>query len=86
MLECSLKFAKESLTSELNLNQSCVPWYFPSEEDHITMCNPWQTLGFMKYFNNIPQDKCNDCLPGKKQYLQIFYFIFTKNFTNQVYF
>jgi hypothetical protein len=50
------------------------------------MCNPWQTLGFMKYFNNIPQDKCNDCLPGKKQYLQIFYFIFTKNFTNQVYF
>jgi hypothetical protein len=86
MLECSLKYAKKSLMSELNLNQSCVPWYFPSEEDHITMCNPWQTLGFMKYFNNIPQDKCIDCLPGKKQYLEIFNFIFTKIFTNQFYF
>ena len=64
MLECSLKYAKETLKSEFNLNQSCMPWYFPSEEDHITMCNPWQTLDFMNYFTNIPEDLCNDCLPG----------------------
>ena len=71
MLECALKFAKESLKSKLHLNQSCMPWYFPSEEDHITICNPWQTLDFMKYFTSIPQDKCSECLPGSKLYCSI---------------
>jgi hypothetical protein len=68
MLECSLKFARDSLKLQLSLNQSCMPWFFPSEEDHITMCNPWQSVHFMKYFTSIPQDKCNQCLPGNTKF------------------
>ena len=48
----------------MDINQSCTPWFFPSEEDKITICDPWQSIDFMKYFNSVPENLCTYCLPG----------------------
>ncbi len=64
ILECSLNYAKETLKTNNNLTQYCTPWYFPSHEDKITICGPWETAIFMKFFTSVPEDKCAYCLPG----------------------
>ena len=62
LLECSLNYSREILKINLNLSETCMPWYFPSDEDKITICAPWETLEFMKLFSNVPDDECKACL------------------------
>ena len=62
-LECSLKYAKENLNSSFNISDPCTPWFFPSEQDIINICNPWEALDFLKLFTNVPNSYCDKCLP-----------------------
>jgi hypothetical protein len=64
ILECSLNYAKEALKMTNHLSEYCTPWYFPSQEDQITICDPWKTVTFMKFFTSVPADHCRHCLPG----------------------
>jgi hypothetical protein len=64
VLECSLNYSKETLKTMYNLSEYCTPWYFPSHDEKITICDPWKTVTFMKLFASVPKDKCQKCLPG----------------------
>ena len=41
----------------------CVPWYLPNIESNSTMCDPWDALKFVHYMENVPDGKCNHCMP-----------------------
>jgi hypothetical protein len=64
ILECSLNYSKETLKTKYNMSEYCTPWYFPSHEDQITICDPWKTVTFMKLFATVPKDYCQHCRPG----------------------
>ncbi len=56
MFECGLLNTKEYFY--------CTPWYFPSSEDNITLCDPWQSIDFLKYMvTNITDELCSYCVP-----------------------
>ena len=48
IFECSIVFAKNELKIKKNLTKPCIPWYFPSSDDSITVCNPWDAMDFME--------------------------------------
>jgi hypothetical protein len=66
-LECSLEYAKRATAMEMNLSTPCAPWYFPSEKDSITVCDPWQSVEFMKHYSAVPGGTCGHCLPGEER-------------------
>ena len=57
IFECSLLFAQN------NSVNGCIPWYFPSADDEILICDPWQAVEFLDYFTDVPEEQCNYCLP-----------------------
>jgi len=63
ILECSLSFAEKELTKD-NSSNPCVPWYFPSSNNTITVCDPWDSVKFNDFMSQLPDDACTDCLPG----------------------
>jgi len=52
IFECSLDFAKNKLKIEKELADACIPWYFPSSDDTITVCNPWDAIDFLELMIN----------------------------------
>jgi hypothetical protein len=68
-LECVLNYTMNEVYAKHG--QFCQPWYFPTANDSITICDPWEQFDFFNIMNNkIPSDVCNDCLPDcmKTQY------------------
>ena len=64
VFECSLLFAQAKLQADNNSTYACIPWYFPSPNPKITMCDPWETVDFLdNMINEIPDDQCAYCLP-----------------------
>jgi hypothetical protein len=64
IFECSLLYAKKKLQEDNNSTYSCIPWYFPSPDPLITMCDPWENVDFLNnMINNIPDNQCSYCLP-----------------------
>ena len=65
IFECSLLYAKDKLAQTYNLSTPCMPWFFPSANDSIAICGPWESVDFLDLMNNdIPDEKCSHCLPG----------------------
>jgi len=67
MLECSMSYAENELIKD-NSSNPCVPWYFPSSNNSITVCDPWESVKFYDFMNQVPDDACSDCLPGNNNY------------------
>ena len=42
---------------------NCTPWYFPTSDDNIKICSPWETQDFLIYFNTVKGEICSNCLP-----------------------
>ena len=63
IFECSLFYARDQLQLKNNASYACIPWYFPSSEKTITVCDPWETNDFLKFMSNLPDDTCGHCLP-----------------------
>jgi len=63
IFECSIFYAREQLQLKNNASYACIPWYFPSSDFTITICDPWETIDFLKFMSNIPDDTCAHCLP-----------------------
>ena len=65
--ECSYNYASEKVLDKFNSTlkgEACTPWFFPSPQDVINICNPWQTGDFLDFMtDNIPDDKCSQCVP-----------------------
>jgi hypothetical protein len=54
--ECNLAYAKLQYKLKYNKSQEdCTPWFFPSAEFSITICDPWETRDFIGFmFNDVP--------------------------------
>ena len=64
MFECSLLYAQSQLQIQNNSTYACIPWFFPSPDPFITICDPWESVGFFNFMiNNIPDETCSHCLP-----------------------
>ena len=45
-------------------NTLCQPWFFPTSNDSISMCDPWESYDFFQIMANaIPDHLCQQCLP-----------------------
>ena len=55
IFECTLLAASEKY--------QCIPWYFPTLDDNIKMCNPWEAQEFFYYLHLSESKKCSQCLP-----------------------
>jgi hypothetical protein len=43
------------MSKKSNHSQACTPWFFPSAEDSITICDPWESADFFAFMlNDIP--------------------------------
>ena len=62
MFECALLYAKKNLT--INRNITCTPWYFPTADSTITVCDPWEAVDYFKLMiNELPDNTCAHCYP-----------------------
>jgi len=59
-LECSLTYAQSLMESEYN--RTCSPWFFPTYKSSPAVCNPWDTVDFLKATYETPDSSC-ECLP-----------------------
>ena len=78
ILECRINFAFKCMKTCMKsgqvcdcgteamagTNDSCIPWFYPvPDNEHIKMCNPWNTAKFQKILSeDIPNDECIHCL------------------------
>jgi hypothetical protein len=61
-LECMLSFTQQAIYDKYQ--QFCQPWYFPTNNDSIETCDPWEQFDFFNIMNNqIPNNLCSSCLP-----------------------
>ena len=64
IFECSLMFAKDRLARAYNYSRPCMPWYYPSTDQSVTICEPWAAVKFLEFMNgDIPDEVCSHCLP-----------------------
>jgi len=61
LFECSLNYAQSELTNVYN--RTCSPWFFPTYKSAPQVCDPWDTIDFLKETFETPDSKCT-CLPG----------------------
>ena len=61
---CDCKDKKSISELDLNLVESCIPWFYPVQDNEVTtMCDPWMTKKFRHILDTkIPNDLCNHCL------------------------
>ncbi len=45
------------------MQQNCTPWYFPTQDSPLKVCDPWEAMNFKEIMKNVPDDECNHCLP-----------------------
>lgn len=62
ILECEIAYGREKLMKKNNA--SCSPWYLPSTNDLLEMCDPWLAKAFRDAVLTIPRDECSHCLPA----------------------
>lgn len=57
-LECAIEFAQKTI------GINCTPWYLPTVDKPVRMCDPWEAVEFDRLmFHEIPDGKCKHCLP-----------------------
>jgi len=57
IFECRLLFAKNELKIQTNSYEACLPWYFPSSDDSIRVCNPWDAIDFEKLMIKVKEKR-----------------------------
>ncbi len=58
ILECSMFYALDKN------NNSCIPWFMPSANSTITICDPWAAEKFLEDMGNANSERaCGFCLP-----------------------
>jgi len=78
IFECSLMYAKDRLAQSYNNSRPCMPWFYPSTDKSVTICEPWAAVKFLEFMNgDIPNDVCSYCLPDCRCQ---FYLYFTSSY------
>lgn len=73
MFECLLLYARDTLKMKNNATYSCIPWFFPSADSAVTICDPWQSVDFFNLMlNDIPDGTCSFCIPDCNNMVNVF--------------
>ena len=61
---CDCSNANEINAIDLKSSNSCVPWYYPRNDEGVNkFCDPWATKKFNEIFNGkMSQNQCDHCL------------------------
>ncbi len=60
--ECAFSYAKKEVYNRHRI--SCQPWFFPTENESSTICDPWISKDFFDIISkNIPDSLCSQCRP-----------------------
>ncbi len=63
MFECSLLYAQSQLQIKNNSTYACIPWFFPTLDSSIAICDPWESVAFFKLMlNDVTDSTCSYCL------------------------
>ena len=63
MFECRLLFAQSQLLINNISTIPCLPWYFPSQDDEVVICDPWEAVEFFKFMTtHVPENSCEHCV------------------------
>jgi hypothetical protein len=62
MFECALMIAQTALMEKSNKTESCIPWFIPSPEWSLNICDPWDSEFFYKIIINVSSSQCMQCL------------------------
>jgi hypothetical protein len=62
MFECALKIAQDALMKKYNKQVSCIPWFIPSTEGSLNICDPWESEFVYKIMLNATSSQCQNCL------------------------
>ena len=64
IFECNFFYAMDLMKVKYNSSIDCVPWYFPSPGESPIICDPWHAAELYTMMSNIPDKKCQHCLPN----------------------
>ena len=60
--ECALFYAQNQVFKKHSF--VCQPWFFPTSNEAVEICDPWQTFDFLQIMSReIPDSICSHCLP-----------------------
>ena len=59
IFECNLFYAQQYLEKEF---KPCIPWFFPSPNIPLDVCDPWQATQMIEIMSNVPFNECKHCL------------------------
>jgi len=60
--ECTLFYTQSEVYKKRRT--LCQPWFFPTSNDSISICDPWESYDFFQIMSNeIPDNICSRCLP-----------------------
>ena len=60
--ECTLNYAQQKVFEKYG--SYCQPWFYPTSNDSIAICDPWQSYDFFQIMSDqIPENLCSNCLP-----------------------
>jgi hypothetical protein len=62
MFECALLNAKNALKEKTNRSESCIPWFIPSPEMSLNICDPWNSKLIYDMMWNVSSTQCMHCL------------------------
>jgi hypothetical protein len=66
MFECALMIARTALMRKNNksndLSECCIPWFIPSPESSLNICDPWDSKFIYEMMLNVSNSQCKHCL------------------------
>ena len=64
IFECALLYARQQVGKVENDSVPCIPWFFPTPPNiDLYVCNPWESVTFLEFMNQVPDNECSKCLP-----------------------
>jgi hypothetical protein len=65
MFDCALRIAQTALMIKNNkskMSDICIPWFIPSPEQSLNICDPWDSKFIYEMMMNVSSSKCTHCL------------------------
>jgi hypothetical protein len=61
MFECALGIAQNALMEKTNKTEKCIPWFIPSPEQTLNICDPWDSEFVYALMLNVSSNQCANC-------------------------
>ncbi len=60
LLECQMGYVADRMARDGHDYEPCIPWYLPTVDSQLKMCDPWDAVLYRKYLDEMTEP-CEDC-------------------------